>query len=123
MPTAPLFLLATAANAAILLASWAHPHRSDSGRDPQVIRAQLIELVDAKGTVRGQLYLGEDGSGQMRLRDAEGNVAVKLGGLRDGGGALLLMDPSVEPAITLAAADSGPSITLRGGEGSRVLKP
>jgi hypothetical protein len=123
MSTAPLLLLATTANAAMLLGSWAVSHHSARGRDPQVIRAQLIELVDANGTVRGQLHLGEDGSGQLRLRDGRGRVAVKLGGRRAGGGALLLMDPSVEPAVVLTAGEPSPSITLRGDGRSKVLEP
>jgi len=126
-----LLLLATGLNAALLAAAWTRPQAPAPAQAPQpapaqappVLRAQLIELVDAQGDVRAQLHLGDDGSGQLRLVDARGQVAVKLGSAREGGGALLLMDPTVEPGISLYTKSPGPSITLRQGDRTKVLAP
>jgi hypothetical protein len=121
MLSSRVLLLATALNATLVVAAWTHPRTQEPVQAPSVLRAQLIELVDGQGNVRAQLHLGDDGSGQLRLRDAKGNVAVKLGSLREGGAALLLMDPTVEPGIT--AKNPGPSITLRQGNRTKVLTP
>jgi hypothetical protein len=91
---------------------------------PSVVRAQAIELVDAEGNVRGQLYLGVDGSGNLRLRNANGEVRVKLGTSVEGGTGLLLMDKKTEPAIWLGADKPGTSLTLTGPDKKqRVIAP
>lgn len=88
-----------------------------------VLRAQAIELVDKKGQVVGQLHVGEDGGGNLRLRGGDGMVRVKLAGTADGAG-LLLFDKEAEPAVWLAANKSGTSATLaEKGREKRVLKP
>ena len=80
-----------------------------------VIRAKLIELVNENGDVVGQLYLGEGGSGQIRLRNASGDVRVKLGVSNDGSGAgLVMMDAGTQPAVWLAAAAGGAKLELDG---------
>ncbi len=88
-----------------------------------VLRAQAIELVNARGVVVGQLYTGDDGSGNIRLRSADGTVRVKLGATADGSG-LLLLDRDVEPAVTLGSSAAGTSLTLaEQGRKSRVIRP
>lgn len=80
-----------------------------------VLRAKLIELVNDKGDIVGQFYLGEGGSGQLRLRNAGGEVRVKLGVSTDGHGAgLIMMDGNTEPAVWLAAAAGGAKLELDG---------
>ena len=44
-----------------------------------LLRAELIELVDARGVVRGQLKTEDDGDVVFRLLDRNGTVRVKLG--------------------------------------------
>ena len=90
---------------------------------PAIIRAQAIELVDQKGQVVGQLHVGEDGGGNLRLRSGDGMVRVKLAGTADGSG-LLLFDKEAEPAVWLAANKSGTSVTLaEKGREKRLIKP
>lgn len=100
-----------------------HAQAQQAGQSPAVIRAQAIELVDKQGQVRAQLYLGEDGGGNLRLRDATGTVRVKLGATVDGAG-LILFDKEVEPAIWAATNKSGTSLKLaEKGKEQRVIKP
>lgn len=104
-----------------LTSSHAQAQRAEES--PSVIRAQSIELVDKQGQVRAQLYLGEDGGGNLRLRDATGTVRVKLGATTEGAG-LILFDKEVEPAIWAATNKSGTSLKLtEKGKADRVIKP
>jgi hypothetical protein len=90
---------------------------------PTVLRAQAIELVNKQGQVVAQLFLGEDGSGNLRLRDASGTVRAKLGATAQGAG-LLLLDKDVEPALWLLSNESGTSLTLaEKGKDKKVFKP
>jgi hypothetical protein len=86
-----------------------------------VVRAQAIELVDGQGNVRGQLYLGADGGGNIRLRAPNGEVRVKMGATVDGAG-LLFLDKSTEPAVQLTSKSA--SLTLTGPDKrQRVVAP
>jgi hypothetical protein len=90
---------------------------------PAVLRAQAIELVDKAGKVIAQLYVGEDGGGNIRLRSADGTVRVKLGATNNGSG-LLLLDKDTEPAVTLGSNQAGTSLTLaERGKPKRVITP
>lgn len=120
MNTPRLVAAATIINCLFMIGAWSG---LAAPRPTQVVRAQAFELVDSAGNVRAQIHLGEDGSGQIRLRSGKGEVAVKLGALREGGSALLLMDPSVEPGITLAARPTGPAIITTHGGASRTIAP
>jgi hypothetical protein len=92
-------------------------------KNPGVLRAQAIELVDKQGQVRAQLHLGEDGGGNLRLRDATGTVRVKLGATTQGSG-LILMDQDVEPAVWMAVKNSETTLTLREkGKQATVFRP
>ena len=90
---------------------------------PDVLRARSIELVGANGKVVAQLYVGEDGGGNVRLRSADGTVRVKLGATDNGSG-LLLLDRDTEPAVTLGTNATGTSMTLaQKGKAKRVITP
>ena len=116
MDSPQLLIGITAINLMLVATTWTG--RTPAPRDdPKVIRAQSFELVDARGEVRLQLHLGEDGSGNLRIRDGNGKVRVKLGTSAAGSTGLLLMDQSVEPTISLVAGKSGTSITLVGEDG------
>ena len=86
----------TAINLMLVASTWIGS-RGLPRDDPKVIRAQSFELVDTRGEVRLQLHLGEDGSGNLRIRDGNGKVRVKLGTSAAGSTGLLLMDQSVDP--------------------------
>ena len=91
---------------------------------PSVVRAQAIELVDGAGNVRAQLFLGGDGSGNLRLRDAKGEVRVKLGTSVEGATGLLLMDANTEPAVQIGTDKTGASLKLTGPDKKqRVITP
>jgi hypothetical protein len=90
---------------------------------PAVIRAGAFELVNKQGKVVAQLYLGEEGGGNIRLRSADGTIRVKLGATDDGSG-LLLCDERAEPAVMLLSNKTGTSATLaEKGKEKKVLKP
>lgn len=96
---------------------------SQAGNIPAVLRAQSIELVDKQGQARAQLFLGDDGSGNLRLRDGAGTVRVKLGATPTGAG-LILFDEDVEPAIWAKTDKSSVSLKLtEKGKEPRVIKP
>lgn len=95
----------------------------EAGSPPAVIRAQAFELVNKQGKVVAQLYLGEQGGGNIRLRSADGTIRVKLGATDEGSG-LLLCDDNAEPAVMLASNKTGTSATLaEKGKEKLVLKP
>jgi hypothetical protein len=111
----------TAVNLMLVATAWTGSRATAPREDPRVLRAQSFELVDAQGEVRLQLHLGEDGSGNLRIRDGNGKVRVKLGTSAAGSTGLLLMDQSVEPTLSLMAGRSGTSITLVGQDGKKRL--
>ena len=73
---------------------------------PAVLRAQLIELVDSRGTVRAQLRTEADGAVVFRLTDQRGQIRVKLGAGEEGSG-LLLADETSEVGVHLLSGISG----------------
>lgn len=70
-----------------------------------VLRAQLIELVDARGQVRAQLKTEDNGDVVLRLRDQAGNIRVKLGANALGSG-LLLLDERTERGVQINSGKS-----------------
>jgi hypothetical protein len=124
MDSQQLLIGLTAVNVMLVAATWTGSRATGPRDDPKVIRAQSFELVDARGEVRLQLHLGEDGSGNLRIKDGNGKVRVKLGTSAAGSTGLLLMDQSVEPTVSLVAGSSGTSITVVGGDGKKkVITP
>jgi hypothetical protein len=98
-------------------------HAAESAVERSVVRAQAFELVDKQGRVVGQMHVGEDGGGNIRLRSGDGMVRVKLGASTDGSG-LILFDTEASPAVHLAANRSGTSATLaQKGKEKRVIQP
>lgn len=107
----------------LLRSAWPTAEAQEAERIPAVLRAHAIELVDQQGRVVAQLYVGEDGGGNLRLRSGDGTVRVKLGATSDGSG-LLLLDKNAEPAVSLVTRKDGTSITLaEKGKESRVITP
>lgn len=89
---------------------------SQRGGDPApVLRARAFEVVDERGRVRAQLYLGEDGDGGIRLRNKNGDLRVKLGASTEGYTGLQLFDGTdpVSPAVQLVTSPSGTSLSLK----------
>jgi hypothetical protein len=124
MDTPHLMFGVTAVNLMLTATAWTGTGVTPPQRDPEIIRAQAIELVDERGEVRAQLHLGEDGSGNLRIRDGSGRVRVKLGTTIEGSTGLLLMDQSIEPTVSLVAGRSATSIKLAGNDGKkRVITP
>jgi hypothetical protein len=94
-----------------------------------VLRAQLIELVDSRGVVRGQLKTEDDGEVVLRLRDQRGNIRVKLGA-GDTGSGLLLADDQTDVGVQILSGISSATqqrstmITLADPRGvKRVIRP
>jgi hypothetical protein len=126
-----LVLALTAANAillALLAVIWLLPPAVAELGAP-VIRASIVELVDARGQVRSRLGVEADGEVVLRLFDPSGRVRVKLGA-SDGGSGLLLLDEETEPGVQIiarrTATEGRPattSLTLTGSGGSRRLTP
>ena len=108
----------------VLLALSALLHERHATAQPaqSVLRAQAIELVDARGRVRAQLNVESSGEVVFRLRDSSGTIRVKLGASEDGSG-LLLANEATEPGVHILAKRSGTSLTLKRGERSQVIRP
>ena len=95
----------------------------DAGNAPSVLRAQLIELVDAQGQTRAQFKVEPDGTAVFRMRDQKGNIRVKLGAGEDGSG-FLLLDDQTEPGVHMLAKNTGTTLTLaEKGKEKRVTAP
>lgn len=116
MPNSISMSALVAGNVILALAlMWTSAQSQSPPPVQDVIRARLIELVNDNGEVVGQLFLGEGGSGQIRLRNGSGDVRVKLGPSNDGAGAgLVLMDAKTEAAVILRAEAEGGTLTLGG---------
>ena len=87
-----------------------------------VLRAQKIELVDARGVTRARLSTESDGEVVLRLIAANGELRVKLGASNDGSG-LLLANAATEPGVHVLAQRTGATLKLQSGERERVLEP
>lgn len=118
---------ATIINVGLVAAAWfgivgAQPSGAQSGAG--VLEATGFDLVNDEGTVVAQLYVGVDGTGQIRLRDASGEVRVKIGAGPDGS-SLILMNAEGDPVPGVwATTDAkGTKLTLADGEKKKVIKP
>ncbi len=117
----------TIINVGLVAAAWfgivgAQPSGAQS-RDG-VLEASGFDLVNDEGTVVAQLYVGDDGTGQIRLRDAGGEVRAKIGASPDGAG-LILFNAQGEPVpgVWAVTDEQGAKITLVNGEMRKVLRP
>lgn len=118
----PLVAL-TLINAALVLSQSTSAEVPTPAVQP-VVRARLFELVTESGDVRGQIFLDDDGCGNLRFRDHTGTVRIKLGCSAKGSSGLLLMDEKADPAINLGYRDGSPKLTLsEDGKEARVLEP
>jgi hypothetical protein len=70
-----------------------------------VLRAQAIELVDARGVLRASLNVETGGGVILRMTDQEGQIRIKLGADRLGS-ALLLADDTTEVGLHLLSGIS-----------------
>ena len=119
----------TVANLVLMIGVWVGALGGIGGAgppDPDVVRARELQLVNADGQVVGQLYTGEDGSGQLRLRDASGTVRVKLGVGEDGGSGLVLFNgrPDPAPGVTASAGSQRSRLVVTDADGGRrVVRP
>jgi hypothetical protein len=120
--------VATAVNVLLVGAAWfgfvgvqpSGAQSSDGGR----LQAPGFDLVNDDGVVVAQLYVGEDGTGQLRLRDANGEVRVKLGAGPTGSGLILFnAEREPEPGVSASTDEDGTKITLVHGEMKKTVKP
>jgi hypothetical protein len=123
----------TVLNVLLVAAAWfgvvgvgASSAQSSSGG---VLQASGFDLLNDDGQVVAQLYTGEEGTGQLRLRGADGVVRVKLGVSIDGLGAGLALFQGVDPVpgVLIGTTGDGTRIKLADTLGEvpeeRVLKP
>src|ERR687898_2110065 len=114
-------VLVLAGIAAVVAAGFLHDGSAEA-KAPAVLRAQAIELVDARGRVRAQLKVEPGGQVVFRLRDQTGQIRVKLGADEAGSG-LVLMNETSEPGVHVLATRAGTSLALQRGEQRRVVTP
>ena len=115
--------VATTGTAIVLAVGGLLYERSASAQPAaNVVRAQAIELVDARGRVRAQLNVEASGEVVFRLRDSTGTIRVKLGASEDGSG-LLLANEETEPGVHILANRRATSVTVKRGERSQVIAP
>jgi hypothetical protein len=115
----------------LVLLSLILPQALSSSGQPvsSVLRARVIELVDADGRVRSRLNVERDGEVVFRLLDQKGTIRVKLGAGEHGSG-LVLLDETTEPGVHLLARRQATGtrpgttgLTLRAGAQTRSIKP
>ena len=101
--------------------------RAQAAPEPgDTVRTQRIELVDARGQVRGQFFVEESGEAVFRMRDEKGQIRVKLGASERGSG-FILMDDKTEPGVQMLSGVSAltnqrdTQVTLRDGRDSRTI--
>jgi hypothetical protein len=127
MKSYKLLLGITVINVGLVAAAWfgiVGTQPSGAQSDAGVLEASGFDLMNDEGTVVAQLYVGEDGTGQIRLRDASGEVRVKIGAGPEGAG-LILFDAQGDPVpgVWARTDENGAKITLVDGELKKVIKP
>lgn len=95
-----------------------------------VIRAQALEIVDERGTVRARINVEpavpmSDGKTYpeavvLRMSDPDGRIRVKLGADHDGSG-LLLANSSQQPGVHVLARDTGSFVKVINRDGREQL--
>jgi hypothetical protein len=90
---------------------------------PGVLRAQGLELVDARGTVRGSFRSEDNGDAVFRIMSGKGEIRVKIGG-SDTGSGIVLMNDDTAPGVQMLAKGAGSSIKVADpGKPARVMAP
>lgn len=113
----------TAVNLALLLSALAQARPVGNQAIPPLLRTQVLELVDERGTVRARLNVEPDGQVVFRLLDQTGTIRVKLGAAKDGSG-LVLANDATEPGVHILAKATGSSLKLANKDGrERVITP
>lgn len=123
-------VVVTVTNLVLLAGIVGRGFRVEAQGVPAVLRAQRVELVDARGQVRASLEVAGDSEAVLRLRDSSGAIRVKIGGSTEGSG-LVLYDDSTEPGVqvvartrTTATRPTTTSVRLFGPDGrERVITP
>lgn len=122
MKTGRFAIAITTIGVLLALGTLLHERPAAAQPAPNVLRAQAIELVDARGRVRAQLNVESNGEVVFRLRDSSGTIRVKLGASEDGSG-LLLANEATEPGVHILATRKSTSLTVKRGERSQVIQP
>lgn len=128
MRSSKVLAVVTALNVVLAAAVWfgivgAQPSGAQPS-DDATLQAPGFDLVNDDGAVVAQLYVGEDGTGQLRLRDANGEVRVKLGAGPTGSGLILFnAEGEPEPGVSASTDEDGTKITLVDGEKKKTVRP
>jgi hypothetical protein len=118
--------LVNVAAAAIVVVGVTTSHAQAAPEPRDTVRTQSIELVDARGQVRGQFFVEESGEAVFRMRDEKGQIRVKLGASERGSG-FILMDDRTEPGVQMLSGVSAltnqrdTQVTLRDGGASHTI--
>jgi hypothetical protein len=122
MTTQRLAVLTSSVGILLVVGALRHEHSIAAQTASKALRAEAIELVDARGRVRAQLSVESSGEVVFRLRDSSGTIRVKLGASDDGSG-LLLANEATEPGVHLLATRNRTFVTVKRGERSQVITP
>ncbi len=113
----------------ILLAGLAVSRAQADDPVQPVVRAQLIELVDSSGKLRGQLKADAGGEVTFRMWDARGQIRTEFGANQDGSG-VAFMDDQTNPGVRIysgldaATKRTGTNIALTVAHGKQnIIKP
>jgi hypothetical protein len=81
---------------------------------PQVVRARVFELVDAKGDIRASMGASEGGPVVFRLFNKDGKMAVSV----DSEGGITIMNNDGKPKISVGKQGEGYGIGLHDSKGA-----
>jgi hypothetical protein len=118
--------LVNVAAAAIVVVGVTASRAQAAPKPGDTVRTHSIELVDARGQVRGQFLVEQSGEAVFRMRDEKGQIRVKLGASERGSG-FILMDDRTEPGVQMLSGVSAltnqrdTQVTLRDGGASRTI--
>ena len=127
--TAKHFAYALAALNRVLLGALATSRADAQAAVQPVVRAQLIELVDSSGKLRGQLKADAGGEVTFRMYDAAGNIRTEFGANGEGSG-VAFMDNETHPGVRIYSGmdtvtrrnGTNLALTVKGGK-QNILKP
>ena len=102
---------------------WSNAQSQAQNSAQDHVRARVIDLVNARGEVRAQLYVQDNGGGGIRIYNGKGEIRSKYGALDDGGAGILLMDESTNPTVQLKSTANAAQLKLVGPAGERLISP